>query len=505
MPPPPAEKKSTLSLTRERLLAKFGKSKESVIDPVLKSYNGRAIDLTEYRKIENLVANTIRDARRKGGRNAIEDATAAARAAVSDVSSRNDPRLKPVVELPKQRPFHLQKMQAASAGKTMNAAGQYDLIVQYDSYMHAVEEKDRLQSEKQKKEEYRKALDSQMMAKRAGMANEAQKREEERLAMLGAKEEFKRDSERRATRMKQKKLAMIQEADEAQRSIQRRRRREMAEREAERQESLQRMQRETAEAAMEERKRKAANDKRLNEINENIKDAIERKRRARQEEAELAEILAKQQAGTQPHSPTRGSHLALPQIAAAEANEKAKADALERLSNRIKQIAQTIGKSVGDENKRREEEEDRRLQAHLHAAELASRKAEADKRARQEKAKRDMLDMLSQQVQEKMQLRRFEDTVNKRQGEEYRKMAIAALEDEVEEHRQRRRRRADMDKELEKQICFTNLTTEEDRMEVDLQRRELELNQPLFRRMAAQRYKEKECAKLLLSQKADST
>ncbi|KAF4741785.1 Syntaxin-1A, partial [Perkinsus olseni] len=216
MPPQPAEKKSTLSLTRERLLAKFGKSKESVIDPVLKSYNGRAIDMTEYRKIENLVANTIRAARRKGGRNATDDAAAAAKATLSDVSSRNDPRLKPVVELPKQRPFHLQKMQAASAGKTMNAAGQYDLIVQYDSYMHALEEKDRLQSEKQKKEEYKKGLDSQMMAKRVGMANEARKREEERFAMVGANEELKRDSERRATKMKQKKLAMIQEAAEVQ-------------------------------------------------------------------------------------------------------------------------------------------------------------------------------------------------------------------------------------------------------------------------------------------------
>ncbi|EEQ97963.1 hypothetical protein Pmar_PMAR022192, partial [Perkinsus marinus ATCC 50983] len=107
--------------------------------------------------------------------------------------------------------------------------------------------------------------------------------------------------------------------------------------------------------------------------------------------------------------------------------------------------------------------------------------AEANKRVRQEETRREILEGLSQQIRQKAKVKEVEEAVNKRQGEENHKVAIEALKDEEEEKRRMRQKRVAMDEELEKQIWFTKLTTEEDRMEMDLQRRELELNQPLFR------------------------
>ncbi|KAF4661229.1 Syntaxin-1A [Perkinsus chesapeaki] len=431
--------------------------------------------------IEGLVANAVREARRAKSKaeSRLEETVPERKASMrSDVSSRNDPRLKPVVDLPKQRPFHLQRAQAAKAGLGIIPVDQYELIVQYDSHMHSIEERERIRMEKKKKEDYKNALDAQMSVKHGITAKETAAREGERLAMLEAREQSRRDDEKRAALMKQKRLEMIQAAQEAERSIQRRQRREMAEKEAERKEGLERMQREAREAAVEEKRRAAANRRRIMDINQDIKDAIDAKQKAKKEEAEQAEILIKQQAS--------------------EANEKAKIDALNKLKDRIKQISNTIGKAVGDENKKREEEEDRRLEAHLRAAEIASRKADADKRSRQEKAKKDMLDTLAQQVQEKAELRKLEANSNKLQGKVSREMALEALRKEAEEEEDRKRMRANMDKELEKQIRFVNLTTEEDRMDADLQRRELEFNQPLFRQMASRKFKEEKTNKLLL-------
>ncbi|EEQ97223.1 conserved hypothetical protein [Perkinsus marinus ATCC 50983] len=216
-------------------------------------------------------------------------------------------------------------------------------------------------------------------------------------------------------------------------------------------------------------------------------DAIATRRRAREEDSKQAAIVTKQQ------------------IAAAEANEKAKEEFRAHLADRLEKVARSIGKDLSENAKRREEEENRRLEAQLQAVEIAYQKAEANKRVRQEETRREILEGLSQHIRQKAKVKEVEEAVNKRQGEENHKVAIEALKDEEEENRRRRQKRAAMDEELEKQIWFTKLTTEEDRMEMDLQRRELELNQPLLREMAAHGYKEEKCRELLLSPQVDLT
>jgi hypothetical protein len=168
-----------------------------------------------------------------------------------------------------------------------------------------------------------------------------------------------------------------------------------------------------------------------------------------------------------------------------EQREEERAAGIEALKERMKRIAGTVGKMVGDSAADKAAEDERRMMETLQAAEAKSKEAEEERAMVKKERLQAMKDCLEDQIHLKDLRKRKELAEMALQGKIWKEEADAAQVKDEADKEARRQARANLDKDLIRQLN-TDGIDEEQRFRPDLRWREKQLNQDIFRQMVVE-------------------
>lgn len=497
---PQDRKEAVLAAFKQRLLQLHGKGVERLLDEGIEQLlrQKKAISTNDLTCLENSARNSARDARdrRLAERNSRQASEAGSQAGVrlpksGQTSSRPD-------SADTYRNSNVGQPQDARAGpgsvrsatprgsgrhdeRAARAKDQWDLIIRYDKRNFEAEEAKKAASKRGLTQSYRKDLDSQMARVYEKRHELLQERGRDNQAMQ--EEQRKVDREVAAEKAEQARKVEVMREAQTRAKLEREKieQREADRRKRERDHLLMQVKREEMEDAERERLRKEQQRRGAKEIVASMQEQMEARNRRRVEEAKEDKLMAERYLREQDRKERER-----------EAAVQARKDHLEFISKRM-----GTGLVLEKENKEKADE----LSMIKAQAEMEKRFVEDAARKKEQSAKRisEMKDVLAIQIEEKQKRTQLMRKEELEQGAIFAKQSAQASVEDRELVQRRREQRRILDTYLAKQIEGNR--SHRDGLEKTmphLARREVELNQSIFREMQKDGFNPPETDKYLL-------
>lgn len=352
------------------------------------------------------------------------------------------------------------------SGRESRAKDQWDLIIRYDKRNFETEEAKKALAKRGVTHTYRQDLDQQMARAFERQHEQLRERERDRQAMVA--EQKKVDQEVRLEEQERlRKVQVMKDAQERAR-VERVRadEKEALRRKRERDHLLEQVRREEVEDAEREKIRKEQQRRGAKEIVASMKDQMDTINRRKMEEAREDRLMAERYLKDQ------------------DAKEQAREAAAQARKDHLEKIYNNMGKGLLAEKENKEKADELAMIRAQEALEKKHIDEQTHKRDLTARRVTEMKEVRAKQIEEKKGRFEVERQEARQQGEIFVRQAKQAAVEDREMVQRRREQRRILDTHLAKQILENRTRKDElEKAMPHLARREVEINQSIFREM----------------------
>ena len=447
---------------KEFFINKYGKKHESTINSLVAKLQGqRKVSAQDMHDIDEQLKSIVRSVSRPGTSIPVHHEQSRPTSALSYMPS---PKAFVPAHLPfKVRPGHLQQLQAEASG--VGAPDMWGAIARFERKKFEDQEIQSARDRAEKILEYRQQLDQQLRESAEKKEAELRDLEDRRLAMAQERQLFQADEAANRAAAQARVDQALHWSNEALNHRHQQQRQEELRREREHQLLV---------AAFEQEKLDLLNEKRLKQEEAKRTAELFREAAIKAEQDKKMRKISEQMEAVE---------MAKELAAEMDRREKIRDDALQKRRNRIKSIANSLGKDLGDKQKLAAEIEEVRLNKYL--KQTQQQNAIEDKR-RLDKIKSDhatVKSVLDAQVRAKEAARMAQAEESKRQYERIKTETSLHAEQMRLEQEKRKLARQKQDEVLIAQMTMKTLSTADDVMNRDGRNRDVVINKGILRLM----------------------